>query len=843
MDTLARDLRYAVRTLQRMRGVAILAILTLALGIGATTTMFSVVYARLLRPAPFADPDRLVILFNTSVTPSDGLVRLRWSMPNVTALRSAATSFESVASFTGALLTMSGRGDPEHIEGEVVSSDYFRTLRVTPVAGRAFTGSEDALSGAEPVTLIGARLWRRKFAANPAVIGERLVVNDVPLTVVGILPDGFAGLTGKAELWIPPPMAARLTYSEYMTTRQNFISVVARLKEGVALSQSNAELAAIGSRFTGNDSATDAIWGATSVPLRDARVESTERQSALLLLAAAVCVLLIGCVNVASLLLARARVRRREIAVRLAIGSGRGRLVRQLLAEALVMAAVAGVCGTVLAWWGVSLFTYLSPPAIPSGRNNYLAIGSLGAPALDPAVLLFALAVALGTPLLCALVPALSASRLDLVTALKEDSRGGGRRGRALSILVVSEVAIACLLLTAAGVLIENFARIQGRRTGFISDDVLTFWVRPAGSRYPVASGPATVNRLLTSIQAVPGVESAAVNRCTPFSGCSRTVLFLPERPIDPATAPGVGRHYVSEDYFRSLGIPILAGRALSDADRAGGPPVAIVNESGARRFWPGESPLGKRVWFGTTTGPFSDPARPVEIVGVAGDVRYEGVDQPDRPDRACARRRRAAWREGSRARGPRRRAPTMGAMIGGGFRFAAGDRATLDSRRSRTWRCRGSCRRDRSAGTRAAAAPTPGELRRLMGIERLRPRKSLSQHFLTDPAALDAIVEAAELRPGDRVVEIGPGLGVLTRRLLAAGASVIAVELDRAWPSGFGASWVASRASSSSRPTPCRSTRATCSLASRSRWWPTSRTTSPARCCTRSSRASGRRS
>ena len=309
--------------------------------------------------------------------------------------------------------------------------------------------------------------------------------------------------------------------------------------------------------------------------------------------------------------------------------------MRQLLAEGLVMAVAAGLCGTILAWWGVGLFSYLSPPLIPSGRNNYLAIGSLGAPALDPAVLLFALAVALSTPLLCALVPALSASRLELVTALKEDNRGGGQRGRALSILVVTEVAIACLLLAAAGVLIENFARIQGRRTGFNSDDVLTFWVRPAGSRYPPASGPATVNRLLTSIQAVPGVESAAVNRCTPFSGCSRTVLFLPDRPIDPATAPTVGRHYVSADYFRSLSIPILAGRALTDADRAGSPPVAIVNESGARRFWPGESPLGKRVWFGTTTGPFSDPAHPVEIVGVAGDVKYEGVDQPDRPDRA----------------------------------------------------------------------------------------------------------------------------------------------------------------------------------------------------------------
>jgi putative ABC transport system permease protein len=222
-----------------------------------------------------------------------------------------------------------------------------------------------------------------------------------------------------------------------------------------------------------------------------------------------------------------------------------------------------------------------------------------------------------------------------LVTALKDDNRGGGRRGHALSILVVTEVSIACVLLTASGLLIEDFARIQGRRSGFVSDNVLTFWVRPPVSRYPVESGPTTVDRLLTSVQAVPGVEAAAVNRCTPLSGCSRSNLFLPGQSPDPASAPGVGRHYISGDYFRSLGIPILAGRTLNPADRAGSPPVAIVNESGARRFWPGENPIGKRVWFGRTTGPFSDPAHAVEIVGVVGDVKYEAVDQAERPDRA----------------------------------------------------------------------------------------------------------------------------------------------------------------------------------------------------------------
>jgi putative ABC transport system permease protein len=625
METFGRDLRYAVRTLLRMGGVAVVAILTLALGIGATTTMFSVVYAMLLRPLPFSDPDRLVILFHTSVTPRDGLQRLRWSLPNITGLEQVATSFESVGSFTGPLFTMSGHGDPEHIDGETVSRGYFQALRVSPVAGRLFSAEESSAAGTQPVAIISTRLWKRKFASDPSSVGGPTSVKEVPLTIIGILPEGFAGLSGKAELWIPPPMAARLYYAEYLTTPQNFISAVARLKDGVSLRQANAELAAIGPRFTGNGSAPGTVWGAAAVPIVEARVDPTVRRSALVLLAASACVLVIACVNVASLLLARARLRRREIAVRLAIGSGRRVLVQQLLTEGLVMAAVAGVCGTVLAWWGVGVFARTAPEVITTFAR----------PALDPVVLIFALASALGTTVLFALVPALAASRLELATALKEDDRGGGREGRALPILVVSEVAIACLLLSASGWLIEGFARIQDRRSGFVSEDVLTFWVRPPGSRYPVTAGPATVNRLLTRIQAVPGVESAAVNRCTPFSGCARTILFLPDRPVDRASAPGVGRHYISADYFRTLGIPVLAGRALTAADRAGSPPVAVVNESGARRFWPGESPIGKRVWFGTTTGPFSDPAHAVEIVGVVGDVKYEGVERPDRPDRA----------------------------------------------------------------------------------------------------------------------------------------------------------------------------------------------------------------
>ena len=634
MDALARDLRYAVRALRQMRGAAIVSILTLALGIGATTTMFSVVHAALLRPPAYEDPDRLVILFNTSVTPRDGLQRLRWSLPNITALERTAQSFDGVGSFTGPLLTISGRGEPEHVQAETVSPGYFQALRVRPAAGRLFT-DEEGTGGAAPVVLIGTQLWQRMLGGNGSALGATLSVNDVPLTVIGILPEGFSGLSGKAEVWIAPPIGARLYYAEYMTTPQNFISAVARLKDGVTLAQANAELAAIGPRFVGNSADPRVEWSATAVPLREARVDPIVRQSALILLAAAVCVLLIACVNVAGLLLARARVRRREIAVRLAIGSGRARLVRQLLTEGMVMAVSAGAAGTLLAWWGVRLFARAAPAVIANGRNNYAAIGALAEPRLNPQVLLFALACALGTTMIFALVPAVLSSRADLATALKEDDRGGGRRGRSLAVLVVSEVALACVLLTASGVLTAQFARLQNRRTGFVAEDVLTFWVRPPGSRYPPAAGPATLDRLLTRIAAVPGVEAAAVNRCVPFTGCSNTTLFLPDRDIDRANAPGVGRHYISPDYFRTLGIPLLAGRALSFADRAGSPPVAIVNASGARRFWPGESAIGKRVWFGTTTGPFSDPAHAVEIVGVAGDVKYGGVDQMDQPDRA----------------------------------------------------------------------------------------------------------------------------------------------------------------------------------------------------------------
>jgi len=620
------DFRHAIRSLARMRGAGILATLTLAIGIGGATTMFSVVYGALLRPPPFADPERLVILFNTRLTPKDGLQRLRWSYPDVVALQRSAKSFEAIATASSTSISVSEHGDPEQIEGEVVSPEYFGLMRVAPLMGRTFTAGEN-VAGGPTVAVLSERMWRQRYNADPNILGLTVRINDVPLTILGVLPAPFAGLSGKAVVWIPPSMAARLTYSEYMTTPQHFLTVVARLRGSRdAFEQANAELRTLGAPFISARAPSGETWGLEAVRLADARVDPDYRRLSMLLLAASCCVLLIACVNVASVLLARARTRRRETAIRLAMGSGRRRLMQQLLAEGLVMAAAAAAAGTVLAVWGMRLFARVAPPVLPNPGNNFSAVGVFGVPALDFGVLLFTLGATAATTIVFTLLPALGASGLKLSTALKENDRGGGRSRKALAGLVVTEVALAVLLLVGAGVMIGAFARVQSLRIGFDPDGVLTFWLRPSNSRYKPADGPMIVERLLTAVQRTPGVESAAVNRCMPFSGCSRSVVFFADRANDPQNAPPVGRHYISADYFRTLGIPVIAGRAITDADRADSPPVTVISQMAAKTFWPNEDPIGRQVWFGSTTG-FANRNRAATIVGIVGDVKYEGVE------------------------------------------------------------------------------------------------------------------------------------------------------------------------------------------------------------------------
>jgi len=624
-----RDVRVAWRAVRRMRLVAVAAIASLALGIGATTTMFSVVDAALRRPVPFEDPDRLAIVFVTRLTARDGLQRLRWSFPRIAELRRSAQSFESVASYSLSIgLAMTDHGYAEQIEGEVVSPDYFPMLQVTPIAGRTFRPDEHGVAGAHSVVILSERLWRRRFDADPSIVDQTIRINDVPLTVIGILPEAFTGLSGRSNLWIPTSMAPVLTYGEYLTTPQHFLPVAARLKRGVTIQQANAELASIGARLADADSPPGTTWGATAVPLNDARIDPAMRRSILLLFAAAACVLLIACVNIGSLLLARARTRRRELAIRLAIGSGRRHLVQLAVTEALILAGLAGLAGTALTMWGAELYARAAPAIVGGMGPASAGLGTFSTPTLDVRVLAFAVAITIGTTLLCALAPALWASRAQPASALVESNRGGSTHRRALGVFVVIEVALAVLLLTSAALLVASFDRIQKLQAGYVPDDVLTFWVRPPTSRYAPADGPAILEKLLTRFQQTPGLESAALNRCAPFAGCSRTTVYFPDRENVRGQLPVLGRHYISADYFSTLGIPVRAGRVLTDADRQGRPPVAVINETAARRFWPGQDPVGKRVWFGSGTG-FMDQQHAVEIVGVVGDVKYENVEQP----------------------------------------------------------------------------------------------------------------------------------------------------------------------------------------------------------------------
>src|SRR5579871_4115637 len=633
MDSLSQDLRFAVRMTLRMGGLAAVVILTLAIGIAATTTMFSVVYAALMRPVPFDRPDQLAMLNVVRTTPRDGTQRVRWSFPETQRLPETLTAFQSLATYTAATINLTDRRDPEQVNGEVVSAGYFAVLRIGAARGRVFDVADER-AGATPVAAISDGLWRRRYGGDPSSIGATIALNDTPLTIVGVLPPGFSGLSGRADVWILPAMAPTLTYAGYLTTPQHFINVIGRLRDDRTLANADAELAAVSARVVVPEASAgpSATWTAGALSLSDVRIDPRTSRQAIVLLAAVACVLLITCVNMASVLLARGRSRRREIAVRLAMGSSRWRIVRQLLSETAVLAFAGGGLGVLLTMWAVDVA--VGQGWLVAGRSALRQISDFGTPSMDGAVLLFAVGLSMLTAIACGALPAFESSRADLVPALKEDARSGvgQRHGRLLAAFVVCELAAAVTLLVVAGLLVRSFARMQTLRAGFATDGVVTFWVSPSVSRYGPADGPRIVGQLLDAVQRVPGVAAAGVNRCTPFAGCARTVLFTGQAGESAETAPTIGRHYVSAGYFRALGIPLRAGRPISDADATGRPPVTVINETAARRFWPGENPIGKRVRFGGGTG-FPDAIDGVEIVGVVDDVKYGSIDEPPSAD------------------------------------------------------------------------------------------------------------------------------------------------------------------------------------------------------------------
>ena len=629
----------AVRALCRIPGITALSIVTLGLGIAAATTTFSAVYAALLRPIPYPQPDRLGYLHTTRQTTAGGLTRQRWSYALAAQVREHATAFASLATYTRTSVTLgaetsSTADTAEQVDGEVVSAGYFETLRVAPIVGRVFSRDEEGPGHA--VAVISDALWRSRYGRDPAIATRTVPINGVPLTIVGVMPTGFDGVSGHAAVWIPAGMAPSLTYRDYLTTPQLFINLIARLKDGVTIGQANGELAALARqlRFPPSSDGMHAVWSAAVIPLGDARIDPRQRRALLLLLSGSVGVLLVTCVNVALLLLARARGRRGEMAIRVALGASRGQIARQVLSESTLLAIGGFAVGTVLASWGVAWLRSAAPPATPSPMNAYGQVSPFAAPAIDGVSLLCAASVAALAAIVAGLGPALLTARADPAEALSQSSRGvtGRGFGSAMAALAAIQVGVAVLMLSGALLLVRTLHDLQDGRSAF-DGQAVSFWINAPASRYPDAAGPAIVGRLLERISRVPGVIDAGVNRCTPYgASCARSVLFMPGRSTRPSDAPPIGRHYVSPGYFRAVGIPLRRGRLISDDDRGDRPPVVVINETAARQFWPGEDPIGQRVWFGGGSA-FMDAAHSLQVVGVVGDVKYWPANEPVGPD------------------------------------------------------------------------------------------------------------------------------------------------------------------------------------------------------------------
>jgi putative ABC transport system permease protein len=635
LDTVGLDLRFAVRTFRKRPGFTAVCVLTLALGIGTTTSMFSIVHASLIRALPFPDPDRLVMLYLTRSSADEPPRRSRWSYPEFELLRQSASGFANVAAYSVSEFNLAGDAEPEHMEGEVVSAVFFDVLGVSAAVGRTFAADEDVTPGSHPVAVLGHALWRRRFGGDSTVVGRTVRINRVPMTVVGVMPQGFRGLSGRADLWIPQAMGPLSSYPGQLTDHQHFHNVVARLAPDVALRDVVAHLQVVGNGIAAvTDHEGDAAWSATALPLHEVRVDPTRRRPQLLLFGAAGFVLLIACANLVNLLLARSASRERETTIRLSLGSTRGRLVRQLLTESVVLSVAGGILGVAFAVSVTDTLAAFLPERLPSGSNNFAQVSEFAAVGVDMTVLLFAVSISLGAGLLFGMAPALRATRTDLAGSLKErvESAAMGYHKSATSgLLIVSEFALAAILSVGAALLLTTYARLQSRDTGFNADNVLTFWIQPPLSENSGDEASRFLERVLAQVSQVPGVQSATVSLCTPLMGCARHTLQIADRARTDDTAPVVGRHYVGPQHFETLRIPIIRGRAFTPQDRQGQPRVAIISATAARRFWPNQDPIGQRVWFGLDRP--DDPNSSWQIVGIVGDVQYRAIEASYEPD------------------------------------------------------------------------------------------------------------------------------------------------------------------------------------------------------------------
>ena len=638
-------MRPAVRTLRSPLGLVV--VTTIAIATATCSLVGAVLDAALLRPPPFGDASRLAILYISHESPTSGVDRRRWSFTRYLLLRDAVVPklFSDVASFSrSATLTLTGNGSSEPVptDAEVVSTSYFHTLDVRPRIGALFSADESDKSLARAEVVIGYNLWLRYLGADSGVVGRRLMINGLPFSVAGVLPPNFAGLTGRSELWIRPGMAAAVSYAGYLETNQNFISVVARLAPGVSMPAAASALRVIGASIdrvapSARDGAAERFT-ATALSLNEARVDSRERQWVFVLVGAVSLLFLLACANVMNLLMARALGRRRELAIRSALGASRRDIISALFGEGALLAltggALGGSCAALLVPW-----TAL-PARVIAPRNMYGSIGAFADPRADARFVAVAIGVGLLAAILCTLVPAVFPQRLDLTRDLKDGTPAVTlatlpRRLTGRSALVMLETALALALLVAGGLMAESYRRLRATPVGFQPQGLLTFWIRPSEVAYPPWRAPSLIDQVLTEIARVPGVVATTVDGCTPVStGCASSTLYVIGRPQPrPEDAPPILRHYVAPEHFATLGIPLLRGRIFTDEDHAGTRRVAIINRLAADRFFPGEDPIGKRVWFGGGSS-YDRPDSAAEIVGIVGNVAYQSLDErPVQPD------------------------------------------------------------------------------------------------------------------------------------------------------------------------------------------------------------------
>jgi putative ABC transport system permease protein len=620
MDVLRQDLQYALRRLFQSPGFTLVAVLTLALGIGANSAIFSVVRGVLLKPLPFPESDRLVGVFHEY----DGK-RAVMSGPNFIDVAHTAKSLENAAAIQTQRVILTGQGDPIRLDVASVSASFFDVLRVRPELGRTFAPDEST-PGRTDLIVLSHGLWQQRFGSDPAVLGRSVQIDGVGKEVIGVMPATF-NYPRDRMAWMPIPYD-----NSFVSTQRGawFLTVVARLRPGVTPEQSAAEVRTIGARLAKQYPDADGSIGMTTFPLLEAIVGDI-KPSMLVLLGAVGFVLLIACTNVANLLLARAAARETEMAVRTALGAGRRRIMRQLLTESVVLSFMGAAIGLLLAVWGVAFLVQLKPDGIPRLDDVHI----------DGIVILFTAGVAALTGVLFGVVPAVHATRRSVAASLKEGARGAvGVRGssRTRGALVVAELALALMLLVGAGLLMRSFMRLQAVDPGFRSDHALTFELTFPDSRYGDDNEDRIVaffDQLLPRLRGLPGATNVGAVMGLPLSGMAFDISFevLGRPPVPPQDQPSMQIRVATPSYFSTIGIPVKRGRAFTEADRANSKQVVLITESAARQYFPNEDPIGKSIRLGWGKRVKGQRLRGGgEIVGIVGDVKEEGLASADAP-------------------------------------------------------------------------------------------------------------------------------------------------------------------------------------------------------------------